>query len=145
MCALLLSRVYDSVPPSTAWFGHSYRLSRPTGCLIECPFFLFVYSLITLLVFIFFMVRPSPACFFVFFFILRRMWKNKALAHDTSTYFHTSRRVSITWSGLLCCELSYLVHTLAFHLLFTLMNCTTVLFGLFHRVYTVTYTAVPVL
>ena len=29
-----------------------------------------------------------------FFFILRRMGKNKALAHHTSTYFHT-RRVSI--------------------------------------------------
>ena len=28
------------------------------------------------------------------FFILRRMGKNKALAHHTSTYFHT-RRVSI--------------------------------------------------
>ena len=32
--------------------------------------------------------------FFFFFFILRRMGKNKALAHHTSTYFHT-RRVSI--------------------------------------------------
>ena len=31
---------------------------------------------------------------FFFFFILRRMGKNKALAHHTSTYFHT-RRVSI--------------------------------------------------
>ena len=32
--------------------------------------------------------------FFFFFFILRRMGKNKALAHHTSAYFHT-RRVSI--------------------------------------------------
>ena len=32
--------------------------------------------------------------FFLFFFILRRMGKNRALAHHTSTYFHT-RRVSI--------------------------------------------------
>ena len=32
--------------------------------------------------------------FFFFLFILRRMGKNKALAHHTSTYFHT-RRVSI--------------------------------------------------
>ena len=32
--------------------------------------------------------------FFFLFFILRRMGKNKALAHHTSTYFHT-RRVSI--------------------------------------------------
>ena len=32
--------------------------------------------------------------FFFSFFILRRMGKNKALAHHTSTYFHT-RRVSI--------------------------------------------------
>ena len=32
--------------------------------------------------------------FFFFFFILRRMGKSKALAHHTSTYFH-SRRVSI--------------------------------------------------
>ena len=32
--------------------------------------------------------------FLVFFFIQRRMGKNKALAHHTSTYFHT-RRVSI--------------------------------------------------
>ena len=32
--------------------------------------------------------------FFFFFFILRRMGKNKALAHHTSTCFHT-RRVSI--------------------------------------------------
>ena len=31
---------------------------------------------------------------FFFFFILRRMGKNTALAHHTSTYFHT-RRVSI--------------------------------------------------
>ena len=31
---------------------------------------------------------------FIFFFILRRMGKSKALAHHTSTYFHT-RRVSI--------------------------------------------------
>ena len=31
---------------------------------------------------------------YLFIFILRRMWKNKALAHHTSTYFHT-RRVSI--------------------------------------------------
>ena len=31
---------------------------------------------------------------FLFFFILRRMGKNKALAHHTSTYLHT-RRVSI--------------------------------------------------
>ena len=31
---------------------------------------------------------------FFFFFILRRMGKNKALAHHTSAYFHT-RRVSI--------------------------------------------------
>ena len=29
--------------------------------------------------------------FFFFFFILRRMGKNKALAHHTSTYFHTCR------------------------------------------------------
>ena len=34
------------------------------------------------------------AVFFFLFFILRRMGKNKALAHHTSTYFHT-RRVSI--------------------------------------------------
>ena len=27
--------------------------------------------------------------FFFFFFILRRMGKNKALAHHTSAYFHT--------------------------------------------------------
>ena len=27
--------------------------------------------------------------FFLFFYILRRMGKNKALAHHTSTYFHT--------------------------------------------------------
>ena len=32
--------------------------------------------------------------FFLFFLILRRMGKSKALAHHTSTYFHT-RRVSI--------------------------------------------------
>ena len=32
--------------------------------------------------------------FFFFFLILRRMGKNKAEAHHTSTYFHT-RRVSI--------------------------------------------------
>ena len=32
--------------------------------------------------------------FFFFFFILWRMGKNKAVAHHTSTYFHT-RRVSI--------------------------------------------------
>ena len=32
--------------------------------------------------------------FFFFFSVLRRMGKNKALAHHTSTYFHT-RRVSI--------------------------------------------------
>ena len=32
--------------------------------------------------------------FYFFFLILRRMGKNKALAHHTSTYFHT-RRVSI--------------------------------------------------
>ena len=32
--------------------------------------------------------------FFFFFLNLRRMGKNKALAHHTSTYFHT-RRVSI--------------------------------------------------
>ena len=32
--------------------------------------------------------------FFFLFFILRRMGKNKALAHHTCTYFHT-RRVSI--------------------------------------------------
>ena len=32
--------------------------------------------------------------FFSLFFILRRMGKNKDLAHHTSTYFHT-RRVSI--------------------------------------------------
>ena len=45
--------------------------------------------------------RPRPAqsdvqtpFFFSSFFILRRMGKNKALAHHTSTYFHT-RRVSI--------------------------------------------------
>ena len=31
---------------------------------------------------------------FFFFFILRRMGKNIALAHHTSTYFHT-RRMSI--------------------------------------------------
>ena len=32
--------------------------------------------------------------FYFIFFILRRMGKNKALAHHTSAYFHT-RRVSI--------------------------------------------------
>ena len=32
--------------------------------------------------------------FFSFFFILRRMGKNRALAHHASTFFHT-RRVSI--------------------------------------------------
>ena len=39
---------------------------------------------------------PSTLVFFVFFvfFILRRMGKNKALAHHTPAYFHT-RRVSI--------------------------------------------------
>ena len=41
---------------------------------------------------------PPPHAFLClfsfFFFILRRMGKNKALAHHTSTYFHT-RRVSI--------------------------------------------------
>ena len=37
--------------------------------------------------------RRSQHLFFSFF-ILRRMGKNKALAHHTSTYFHT-RRVSI--------------------------------------------------
>ena len=36
----------------------------------------------------------SDFFFFFFFFILRRMGKNKALAHHTSAYFHT-RRVSI--------------------------------------------------
>ena len=36
---------------------------------------------------------PMLSLFF-FFLILRRMGKNKALAHHTSTYFHT-RRVSI--------------------------------------------------
>ena len=35
-----------------------------------------------------------PSFFFLFFFILRLMGKSKALAHHTSTYFHT-RRVSI--------------------------------------------------
>ena len=46
-------------------------------------------------------LRVGEAClvgvgklFFFFFFILRRMGKNKALAHHTSAYFHT-RRVSI--------------------------------------------------
>ena len=39
-------------------------------------------------------VVPRKYTFFFFFFILRRMGKNKALAHHTSTYFHT-RRVSI--------------------------------------------------
>ena len=39
--------------------------------------------------------RKEIKCFFFFFFlILRRMGKNKALPHHTSTYFHT-RRVSI--------------------------------------------------
>ena len=33
----------------------------------------------------------SSCFFFCFFFILRRMGKNKALAHHTSTYFHTRR------------------------------------------------------
>ena len=39
--------------------------------------------------------QQQQQLFFLFvFFILRRMGKNKALAHHTSTYFHT-RRVSI--------------------------------------------------
>ena len=43
---------------------------------------------------------PNPSyravVFFFFFFILRRMGKNKALAHHTSTYFHTRRCVDLT-------------------------------------------------
>ena len=35
-------------------------------------------------------------CFFCFFFILRRMGKNKALAHHTSTYFHAPVCVDLT-------------------------------------------------
>ena len=35
--------------------------------------------------------RARYYLFFFFFFILRRMGKNKALAHHTSTYFHTRR------------------------------------------------------
>ena len=40
--------------------------------------------------------QPSPCnfFFFFFFFILRRMGKNKALAHHTPTFFH-ARRLSI--------------------------------------------------
>ena len=37
---------------------------------------------------------PTSGLVFFFFFILRRMGKNKTLAHHTPTYFHT-RRVSI--------------------------------------------------
>ena len=40
------------------------------------------------------LLLPAYYFFFFFFSILRRIRKNKALAHHTSTYFHT-RRVSI--------------------------------------------------
>ena len=39
-------------------------------------------------------VSCCSSLYLFFFFILRRMGQNKALAHHTSTYFHT-RRVSI--------------------------------------------------
>ena len=42
-------------------------------------------------------MSKSTRFFFFFLYILRRMGKNKALAHLTSTYFHT-RRVSIQLS-----------------------------------------------
>ena len=49
----------------------------------------------TLIFFVFLDMKYNPhPTFFFFFYILRRMGKNKALAHHTSTYFHT-RRVSI--------------------------------------------------
>ena len=44
--------------------------------------------------------KARNSFFFFFFQILRRMGKNKALAHHTSTYFHT-RRVSIVPALLL--------------------------------------------
>ena len=34
-------------------------------------------------------VHLAVVFFFLSFFILRRMGRNKALAHHTSTYFHT--------------------------------------------------------
>ena len=51
-------------------------------------------AILCALVCVAFYLPNALVCVAFFFHILRRMGKNKALAHHTSTYFHT-RRVSI--------------------------------------------------
>ena len=64
-------------PKTIGLTGNRHLSNDPSISAIPFVFFSILFSL-----------------FFFFFFILRRMGKNKALAHHTSAYFHT-RRVSI--------------------------------------------------
>ena len=57
-------------------------------CSLVCSFGLAMFCVFDSLACLFPLVRLFV---FFFFFILRRMGKNKALAHHTSTYFHTCR------------------------------------------------------